>query len=130
LLKYSSRHAECIAYELLKTSGNFKNHKEVSANEELHRVYDIRSLGSWVGIVLRNIPKTENITEDIKNSFNNTIKSYLKTKNDQTSSIIIQNSHISEIYEIKGKICAIVEISAKEKSEEIGKYLCMNWNQK
>lgn len=120
LLKYSSRHAECIAYELLKASGNFKKQKELSGKEELHRVYDMRSLGSWVGVVLRNIPRTENITEDIKNSFNNTIKTY--------HDAIIQNSHISEIYEIKGKICAIVEIQAKEKSQEIGKFLCMNWN--
>jgi len=42
LLEYKSHRIEQIAYDLLKQTENFSKH--VEGSEELHRVYDIRTV--------------------------------------------------------------------------------------
>ena len=78
---------------------------------------DIRTLTNWVGIVLRNIPQSNKIADDIMNSLNNSIREYGSTE-------YLQSKDIGKPIKIKGKICAVITLA----NIELVEHICREWN--
>ena len=87
--------------------------------EKIYLVEDNRPRSNWIGIVLRNIPHSNKIADDIINALNNTIRDF-------GSKSFLKLTDIGKPTKIHGKICTVITVA----DIDLAEHLCREWNGK
>ena len=78
-MEYEDKRIEDLVFKLLSETDHFGSETDsISNQEKLVRVLDKRTLkeSTWVGLVLRHIPRTPQVPTDILKSFNNSLSGF------------------------------------------------------
>ena len=132
LLDYLDKRIEDLVFALLKETEHFgsgieseSNQKDIENKETLVKVYDKRTTkgSTWVGLVLRHIPRTTTVQEDIRGSFNKSLG--FDKGNAPPGAVPIEQRDIYPEKDIQGKLCTVVSIRS---GIEVAEKLCHDWN--
>ena len=80
-MEYEDKRIEDLVFKLLSETDHFGSDFQTDSmgnKEKLVRVLDKRTLkeSTWVGLVLRHIPRTPQVPTDILKSFNNSLSGF------------------------------------------------------